>query len=99
MILPRSGQIDQWPEHRTPNPCRYHLWDALIGKIPSLRWLEIFIRGANVPADRDGFWRFSAPIDKRIFRLMNACTVEDRLIARGHLLRLADDKADVGGNR
>ena len=80
----------------------HHRWDRLSARMKSLRWLEIFIRRSHVPSDYAGFWQFWNPLEARLGQLVGRrpdFNTADWLVARGHLLRLADDVADLEGQR
>jgi len=93
MILQPNWRFRQRPTQQFPRPSRHHEFDRLAVRVAPLRWLDQYIRKSEVPADYGAFWSFWRPLEKRINRL--ALGRDAWLAARGHLLRLADDVADL----
>ena len=99
MIVTRRGRFGQRPNQLFPRPSGYHRFDDLATSIPALWELGEFILQSPVPADYTGFWAFWQPVERRLDTLMRGRGLSDWLIARGGLLRLADDLADTTGGR
>ena len=80
----------------------YHRWDRLSSRVKPLRWLETFIRRSRVPSDYASFWQFWNPLEARLGQLIDRRDDfgwGDWLVARGHLMRVCDDLADLGDKR
>ncbi len=76
-----------------PQPCNHHRFSELAASVAPLRWLDRYIRQSEVPPDFNGFWQFWQPLERRIERLQLGR--DEWLAARGHLLRLDDDTAEL----